>query len=72
MLATGATINFAAIDSAAHNPPLPRYEGPTESLTHAMLHRQGMTEPGVTRFFWGLDGLLAMLVVAAFAASRGL
>lgn len=64
--------NFAAIDSAAHNPALLRYEGPTESLTHVVLRRQGMTEPGVTRFFWGLEAVLAALVVLAFVASRGL
>lgn len=64
--------NFAErVPGDTSDPPLLQYRGPTESLTHIPMKRRPMTERGLTHFFWGLEALLAVTVLAVFVALRG-
>lgn len=64
--------NFA--DRVEPDPPrAPRlhYAGKVESLVHVPLKRFRMREPTMAYLFWGLEALLAALVLVAFVATRG-
>ncbi|MGQ0535422.1 MAG: hypothetical protein ACT4PT_05070 [Methanobacteriota archaeon] len=62
--------NFAKrVVSNPHDPPVLGYDGPTESLTHAVLKRFTCTERGLVRRFWAGEVALSMLVVAGYLAS---
>lgn len=64
--------NFAErVPGDTSDPPMLQYRGPTESLTHIPMKRRAMTERGLTHLFWGLEAVLALLVLALFVATRG-
>lgn len=56
--------------STGNGAPILDYDGRTESLTHVVLKLGGMTEPKVSAVFWGMQLLLALLVVGAFVLLR--